>query len=216
MILKLFMLCLISLFVDTGMCKANSRERRRNDSRQSDHKYMQTFGGYGGYKSQTVTAKSAKGEDEEEVSSKPSVSTELKVSMEYLYRVQSKLFAGPLLSMSNRTSGSGDQQRTENEFEPGVIAQYWFNEPNNKSLVPFVWGGLRLSNSSSGSGESKSSRSGLTYGGGAGGYLMMGENIAITPLFEYSMGNHNTSYGEYSSSASYSTMQLLLGLSFLK
>jgi opacity protein-like surface antigen len=118
--------------------------------------------------------------------------------------------------MSNTTSGSGDSQRTENEFEPGVIAQYWFGEPNDVDFVPFVWGGFRNSNSSSGSGEYKSSRSGLTYGGGGGLYMMLAENIALTPIFEYSMGKHNSKAGEYSSTASYSTTQILIGLSFLK
>lgn len=206
-----FAIYLITMLFASNVCEASTRASRRKNGQRTDAKIMQSFGGYGGYETHTITTQTAGG-----ASSDPYVTSELSIDVEYVYRVQGKLFAGPLLRMSNNTSGSGDSKTTENEFEPGVIVQYWFEEPNDKSFVPFVWGGFRYSNSSSGSGDSKYSRSGLTYGGGGGGYLMLAENIAITPLFEYSMGSHNSQSGDYSATANYSTMQFMVGLAFLK
>jgi len=211
MIEKTLMLTVMLMLLVPSICEASSRGSRRKNPSVSSPKFMQSFGGYGGYENQTITTQSDDGS-----SNDPYTTSEIKMSIEYVYRFHGRLFAGPLLRMSNNTSGSGDTKNEENNFEPGVIAQYWFGEPNDEDFVPFVWGGFRYSNSSSGSGEYKSSRSGLTFGGGGGGYLMIAKNIALTTIFEYSMGKHNSKAGEYSSTANYSTMQILIGLSLLK
>lgn len=203
------------------MAKSRRRDSERDDERsrngtlgreQRAHKrYKQSFGGYGGYTSQTTVSKSEDGE-----SGDPFTTTMIRVSVHYIYRVHSSVFVGPLFSMDTTTMGSGEDQQTSNSMEPGAMAEYLFGEPSEKEFIPFIWGGFRFSNSSSGSGENESSRSGLTYGGGAGAYLMLAANIALTPRFEYSMGNHTSKAGEYSASTSYSTTQLLVGLSLLK
>lgn len=193
----------------------NRTSSDENDStrttRRSEEKYMHSFHGGVGYRSTTQTSQLEDGEE-----SDPYVSNELRVYLYYVYRIKDAFFLGPIVGMENETAGSGEDQSTRNELSPGLIGQYWFGEPNDTKIVPFIWGGFRFFNSATTSGESKSTSSGLTYGGGVGGYFMIERNIAVTPIFEYSMGNHSSTFGETTAKTAYSTMQVLLGLSLLK